>query len=281
MLGRVKPAVVVGFGGYPTVPPLYGRDPARHPDRAARAERRHGPRQPPAGVAGHSDRHGLSHAQEPRIAHCKGKMTFTGNPVRREVIAAAAHRLCCAGCGRYTAPRGVRRQPGRASDGRDRAGGDRAARRRLARCGLASCSRRARRTSMPCARLMRGSASPPNARRSLPICRRAWPPPIWSSPAPAPPPWPSSPPSAGRPSWCRCRIRSIRTSSSMPALLARGRRRHPYRAARLHPATPGRRDRDLAGDPGRLARMARAAKSAGTIDAAERLADVVLKVAGL
>ena len=36
----------------------------------------------------------------------------------------------------------------------------------------------------------------------------------------------------------------------------------------------------LAADPGRLARMAAAAKSAGTIDAAERLADLVLKVAG-
>jgi UDP-N-acetylglucosamine--N-acetylmuramyl-(pentapeptide) pyrophosphoryl-undecaprenol N-acetylglucosamine transferase len=37
----------------------------------------------------------------------------------------------------------------------------------------------------------------------------------------------------------------------------------------------------LAGDPGRIVRMAAAAKSAGTIDAAERLADLVLKVAGL
>ena len=36
----------------------------------------------------------------------------------------------------------------------------------------------------------------------------------------------------------------------------------------------------LAGEPGRLARMAQAAKSAGTVDAAERLADLVLKVAG-
>jgi UDP-N-acetylglucosamine--N-acetylmuramyl-(pentapeptide) pyrophosphoryl-undecaprenol N-acetylglucosamine transferase len=35
----------------------------------------------------------------------------------------------------------------------------------------------------------------------------------------------------------------------------------------------------LAGDPARLARMAKAAKSAGTIDAAERLADLVMKVA--
>jgi UDP-N-acetylglucosamine--N-acetylmuramyl-(pentapeptide) pyrophosphoryl-undecaprenol N-acetylglucosamine transferase len=37
----------------------------------------------------------------------------------------------------------------------------------------------------------------------------------------------------------------------------------------------------LAGDPTRMARMAKAAKSAGTIDAAERLADVVMKVAGI
>jgi UDP-N-acetylglucosamine--N-acetylmuramyl-(pentapeptide) pyrophosphoryl-undecaprenol N-acetylglucosamine transferase len=37
----------------------------------------------------------------------------------------------------------------------------------------------------------------------------------------------------------------------------------------------------LAGDPGRLADMARAAKSAGTVDAAERLADLVIKTAGI
>ena len=37
----------------------------------------------------------------------------------------------------------------------------------------------------------------------------------------------------------------------------------------------------LAGDPDQLARMAAAAKSAATLDAAERLADVVMKVAGL
>ena len=35
----------------------------------------------------------------------------------------------------------------------------------------------------------------------------------------------------------------------------------------------------LAGDPARLSRMAQAAKSAGTLDAAERLADVVLRIA--
>ena len=37
----------------------------------------------------------------------------------------------------------------------------------------------------------------------------------------------------------------------------------------------------LAGDPARLADMAKASKSAGTIDAAERLADLVMKTAGI
>jgi UDP-N-acetylglucosamine--N-acetylmuramyl-(pentapeptide) pyrophosphoryl-undecaprenol N-acetylglucosamine transferase len=37
----------------------------------------------------------------------------------------------------------------------------------------------------------------------------------------------------------------------------------------------------LAGEPGGLAAMAKAAKSAGTIDAAERLAALVVKTAGL
>ena len=36
----------------------------------------------------------------------------------------------------------------------------------------------------------------------------------------------------------------------------------------------------LAGDPARLSHMAQAAKSAGTLNAAEQLADLVLKVAG-
>ncbi len=39
--------------------------------------------------------------------------------------------------------------------------------------------------------------------------------------------------------------------------------------------------KSLIDEPGRLARMAAAAKAAGTLDAAERLADLVLKVAGV
>ena len=33
LLGRIKPAAVVGFGGYPTLPPLLCGDVAAHPDR--------------------------------------------------------------------------------------------------------------------------------------------------------------------------------------------------------------------------------------------------------
>ena len=42
-----------------------------------------------------------------------------------------------------------------------------------------------------------------------------------------------------------------------------------------------RRGRRLAAAPGELAAMAAAAKSLGVLDAAERLADVVMAVAGL
>jgi UDP-N-acetylglucosamine--N-acetylmuramyl-(pentapeptide) pyrophosphoryl-undecaprenol N-acetylglucosamine transferase len=75
MLGRVRPAVVVGFGGYPTV--LHEQN----------------------GVMGRANR--LLAARVTAIAtgfrtlarldpRLQGKITFTGNPVRREVIAAAA-----------------------------------------------------------------------------------------------------------------------------------------------------------------------------------------------
>ena len=84
----------------------------------------------------------------------------------------------------------------------------------------AACRRPAgaRGGSRPRARgLRRHLASPPKSRRSSPICRRAWRRAIWWCRAPGHRPSPSSPRSAGRRSWCRCRTRSIRTSSPMPA----------------------------------------------------------------
>jgi len=89
MLGRVRPAVVVGFGGYPTVPPLMAAALRGIPTVLHEQN----------GVMGRANR--LLAARVTAIAtgfrtlarldpRLQGKITFTGNPVRREVIAAAA-----------------------------------------------------------------------------------------------------------------------------------------------------------------------------------------------
>ena len=89
MLGRVRPAVVVGFGGYPTVPPLLaatlrGIPTVLHEQNAVmgRANRLLAPR-----VTTIATGFRTLARLDPRL---QGKLTFTGNPVRREVIAAAA-----------------------------------------------------------------------------------------------------------------------------------------------------------------------------------------------
>jgi UDP-N-acetylglucosamine--N-acetylmuramyl-(pentapeptide) pyrophosphoryl-undecaprenol N-acetylglucosamine transferase len=88
LLGRIRPAVVVGFGGYPTVPPvlaagLRGIPTLIHEQNAVmgRANRFLAPRVKAIALsfAGVLDR-------DPRLA---AKATLTGNPVRPAVIAAA------------------------------------------------------------------------------------------------------------------------------------------------------------------------------------------------
>jgi UDP-N-acetylglucosamine--N-acetylmuramyl-(pentapeptide) pyrophosphoryl-undecaprenol N-acetylglucosamine transferase len=89
LLGRIKPAAVVGFGGYPTVPPvlaaaLRGIPTLIHEQNAVmgRANRLLAPRVRAIALsfAGVLDR-------EPKLA---AKATRTGNPVRPAVIAATA-----------------------------------------------------------------------------------------------------------------------------------------------------------------------------------------------
>jgi UDP-N-acetylglucosamine--N-acetylmuramyl-(pentapeptide) pyrophosphoryl-undecaprenol N-acetylglucosamine transferase len=89
MLGHVRPAVVVGFGGYPTVPPLMaaalrGIPTVLHEQNGVmgRANRLLAPR-----VTAIATGFRTLARLDPRL---QGKITFTGNPVRREVIAAAA-----------------------------------------------------------------------------------------------------------------------------------------------------------------------------------------------
>jgi len=89
MLGRVRPAAVVGFGGYPTVPPLLAAALRGIPTVLHEQN----------GVMGRANR--LLASRVTKIAtgfrtltkldpRLNNKIAFTGNPVRREVIAAAA-----------------------------------------------------------------------------------------------------------------------------------------------------------------------------------------------
>ena len=87
--------------------------------------------------------------------------------------------------------------------------------------------------------------------------------------------------SAGPRSWCRCRTRSTRTSSPMRPFWRTPA--GPSACARTSSRPTGSRPkfpRSLA-EPQRLAMMAKAARSVGTLDAADRLADLVVRVAGL
>jgi len=88
LLGRIKPVVVVGFGGYPTVPPLIAASWRAIPTILHEQN----------GVMGRANRF-----LAPRVSaiatgfrslknfnrHWQSKLTFTGNPVRPQVVAAA------------------------------------------------------------------------------------------------------------------------------------------------------------------------------------------------
>ncbi|MGB6350889.1 MAG: undecaprenyldiphospho-muramoylpentapeptide beta-N-acetylglucosaminyltransferase [Pseudolabrys sp.] len=89
LVGRTKPNVVVGFGGYPTVPPLFaaslrGIPTVLHEQNGVmgRANRMLAPRVTAIGTGFRTLKNFNRHWQ--------GKIMFTGNPVRPLVIAAAA-----------------------------------------------------------------------------------------------------------------------------------------------------------------------------------------------
>jgi UDP-N-acetylglucosamine--N-acetylmuramyl-(pentapeptide) pyrophosphoryl-undecaprenol N-acetylglucosamine transferase len=89
LIGRIRPAVVVGFGGYPTVPPLLAASWRGVPTVLHEQN----------GVMGRANRLLAGHVTaiatgfrtlsrlDPRL---QSKISFTGNPVRPQVIAAAA-----------------------------------------------------------------------------------------------------------------------------------------------------------------------------------------------
>jgi UDP-N-acetylglucosamine--N-acetylmuramyl-(pentapeptide) pyrophosphoryl-undecaprenol N-acetylglucosamine transferase len=89
LLGRIRPNVVVGFGGYPTIPPLLAAGwrsipTVLHEQNGVmgRANRLLAPRVTAIATSFH-DMSGAA-------TTFTSKMTFTGNPVRPQVIAAAA-----------------------------------------------------------------------------------------------------------------------------------------------------------------------------------------------
>ncbi|WP_425486698.1 undecaprenyldiphospho-muramoylpentapeptide beta-N-acetylglucosaminyltransferase [Aurantimonas endophytica] len=95
LVRRIRPAVVVGFGGYPTVPPLMaairaGRPTLIHEQNAVmgRANKFLAPR---------VDRIAVGIPQEKLDPAYAGKVTVTGNPVRPAVIAAAGTPYRAAG----------------------------------------------------------------------------------------------------------------------------------------------------------------------------------------
>jgi len=89
VIGRIRPSVVVGFGGYPTVPPLLAASMRSVPTVLheqngvmGRANRFLAPRVTAIATSFHA----LANL-DPRL---QPKVCFTGNPVRPQVIAAAA-----------------------------------------------------------------------------------------------------------------------------------------------------------------------------------------------
>ncbi len=278
MLGRVRPAVVVGFGGYPTVPPLLAAALRGIPTVLHEQN----------GVMGRANR--LLAARVTAIAtgfrtlarldpSLQGKTTFTGNPVRREVTAAAATP--------YAAPErnGKLRLLvfGGSQGARVMAGIVPAAIERL------SANLRARLVVVQQAR-----AEDLDAVRAT-YARLG----IAAECAPFFPDLPARM-AAAHLIISRSGASTVAELSAIgrPALLVplphaldqdqfanAGVLAEAGGAIRIEQRdfTPDRLASEiaaLAGDPGRLVTMAQAAKSAGTIDAAERLADLVIKVAG-
>jgi UDP-N-acetylglucosamine--N-acetylmuramyl-(pentapeptide) pyrophosphoryl-undecaprenol N-acetylglucosamine transferase len=279
MLGRVKPAVVVGFGGYPTVPPLYAATLRGIPTVLHEQN----------GVMGRANK--MLAWRVKAIAtgfrtlknlnrHWKSKMTFTGNPVRGDVVAAAAiayaapdaggplrivvfggsqgaqvmAQVVPAAVGLLDAALGLRLsvvQQARAED-LD------AVRSTYKRLGVAA----------ECAPFF--SDLPARMAAAHLIIARSGASTVAELSA------------IGRPAI----LVPLPHSLDQDQFVNAGALQEAGGAIRIEQRdfTPARLAAEiatLAGDPGRLARMARAAKSAGNIDAAERLADVVLKVAGL
>jgi UDP-N-acetylglucosamine--N-acetylmuramyl-(pentapeptide) pyrophosphoryl-undecaprenol N-acetylglucosamine transferase len=278
LIGRIKPAVVVGFGGYPSVPPLMAANWRSVPTVLHEQN----------GVIGRAN--SLLAPRVTAIAtgfrglkmnrHWHSKMTFTGDPLRAEVIAAAAKpyaapdangalrvavfggsqgahvmaEIVPAAIGLLSAELGVRLslvQQARAED----LDAVRSAYKRLgvaADCAPFFSDLPAR---MAAAHLVISRSGASTVAELSAIGRPAILVPL--------------PHALDQDQFANAGV----LAEAGGAIRIEQRDFTPERLASEIAA--------LAGNPGRLARMAQAAKSAGSTDAAERLAELVIKVAGL
>ena len=277
LIGRIQPRVVVGFGGYPTVPPmlaasLRGVPTLLHEQNAVmgRANRL---------LAGRVTAIATGFPTLARLdTRLKAKTVFTGNPVRPQVVAAAATPFAMP---EKNAPfRFARlwRQPGRAGDGGNRAGGAGKARFGFSRASVARAAgarrRPRRRAPRLCAhrRRRRMRAVFPDLPQRLAAAHLV----VSRSGASTV----AELSAIGRPAI----LVPLPHALDQDQLANAGVLEAAGGAIRIvqQDFTPERLATEitaLAGDPARLVGMAAAAKSTGTVDAAERLADLVMKVA--
>ena len=205
LVRRLKPAAVVGFGGYPTVPPLM----------AARLLGVPGIIHDANAVLGRANRFlsGRVNAiatslpgvldRDPSLA---GKTTTVGTPMRPAILAAAAVPFAS------PEPNGPLRL--------QEVGGSQGARVK-SDIVPGAIERQEPVLWSRCAQFTTGSRSLPSLRRSSAICRCGWHRAIWWCRDLAPARWPNSPRSAGPRFSCRCPVRSIRISSPMPVCCRR------------------------------------------------------------
>jgi UDP-N-acetylglucosamine--N-acetylmuramyl-(pentapeptide) pyrophosphoryl-undecaprenol N-acetylglucosamine transferase len=278
MLGRVRPAVVVGFGGYPTVPPLMAATLRGIPTVLHEQN----------GVMGRANR--LLAGRVTAIAtgfrtlakldpRLQSKITFTGNPVRGEVIAAAATLYAApeaAGKLRllvFGGSQGARVMAEIVPPALEHLAADLRARLAVVQQARAEDVDTVRGTY---ARLGVAAECAPFF-ADLPVRMAAAHLVISRSGASTV----AELSAIGRPAI----LVPLPHSLDQDQFINAGVLESAGGAIRIEQRdlTPERLAAEiagLAGDPGRLVRMAQAAKSAGTLDAAERLADLVIKVAG-
>ena len=279
LFGQVRPSVVVGFGGYPTVPPLWAATMRKVPTVLHEQN----------GVMGRAN-----NMLAPRVTaiatgfrtlknynrHWQSKITFTGNPIRREVIAAAATPYAAPEAGGtlrvvvFGGSQGARVMSEIVPAAIERLNADIRARLAIVQQARAEDLEAVRsvytRLGVVAYNAPFFADLPQRLAAAHLVISRSGASTVAELSA------------IGRPAI----LVPLPHALDQDQLANAGVLEAAGGAIRIEQRdfTPERLAAEisgLAGDPGRLTQMAQAAKSAGTIDAAERLADLVMKVAGI